>query len=89
MNTCMVAHATQAEQDAAREEWFATRLKRQKDRETRELRRIEQEKFHREWWGLPIDEREGKKGREVLQKAERVGGFPDRDEGQLSKDRHR
>jgi COX assembly protein 1 len=89
MNTCMVAHATQDEQDAAREEWFATRLKRQRDRESKEKRRIEQEKFHREWWGLPVEEREGKKGREVLKNAERVGGFPNRDEGQLSKDRHR
>lgn len=89
MNTCMVAHATQKEQDAAREEWFALRLKRQRDREAREARRLEQEKFHREWWGLPAEEREGQKGRDVLKKAERVGGFPDRDEGQLSKDRHR
>src|SRR5579871_4665153 len=24
MNTCMISHATQEEQDAAREEWFAT-----------------------------------------------------------------
>jgi COX assembly protein 1 len=28
-------------------------------------------------------------GREVIREAERVGGFPRRDEGQLSKDRHR
>ncbi|KAH8648083.1 hypothetical protein BGZ60DRAFT_474429 [Tricladium varicosporioides] len=91
MNACMIQHATQAEQDAAREEWFATRLKRQKEREKREERRKEQEKFHREWWGLPIEDREGEKGNEVLRKAERVGGFPKRDdkEGTLSKDRHR
>jgi COX assembly mitochondrial protein 1 len=89
MNTCMVAHATQAEQDAAREEWFATRLERQRERERKEERRREQEKFHKEWWGLPIDERENEKGREILRKAERVGGFPRRDDGQLSKDRHR
>jgi COX assembly protein 1 len=89
MNNCMIAHATPAEQDAAREEWFATRLERQREREKREERRKEQEKFHREWWGLPAEDREGEKGREVLRKAERVGGFPRRDDGQLSKDRHR
>lgn len=89
MNNCMITHATQAEQDAAREEWFATRLKRQKEREAKEERRKEQERFHREWWGLPLEDREGDKGREVMKKAERVGGFPKRDDGQLSKDRHR
>ncbi|KIM98087.1 hypothetical protein OIDMADRAFT_20380 [Oidiodendron maius Zn] len=89
MNNCMIAHATPAEQDAAREEWFATRLERQREREKREERRKEQEKFHREWWGLPAEDREGEKGREVMRKAERVGGFPRRDDGQLSKDRHR
>ncbi len=89
MNNCMVKHATQAEQDAAREEWFATRLKRQIEREKKEERRKEQEKFHREWWGLPIEEREGEKGRDLIRRAERVGGFPKRDEDQMSKDRHR
>jgi len=89
MNNCMVKHATQDEQDAAREEWFASRLKRQMEREAKEARRKEQEKFHREWWGLPIEDRDGDKGREIVRKAERVGGFPKRDEGQLSKDRHR
>ncbi|KAN0094029.1 Cytochrome c oxidase biogenesis protein Cmc1 like domain containing protein [Hyaloscypha variabilis] len=89
MNNCMITHATQTEQDAAREEWFATRLKRQREREAKEARRIEQERFHKEWWGLPIEDREGDKGRDIMKKAERVGGFPKRDEGQLSKDRHR
>ncbi|PBP25913.1 hypothetical protein BUE80_DR003143 [Diplocarpon rosae] len=89
MNTCMVAHATQAEQDAAREEWFGLRLKRQREREAKEERRREQEKFHREWWGLPQVDRDGDKGRDILRKAERVGGFPKRDEDALSKDRHR
>lgn len=89
MNSCMIAHATQAEQDNAREEWFGLRLQRQKDREAKDRRRKEQEKFHREWWGLPEAEREGEKGRAVLREAERVGGFPKSDEGQLSKDRHR
>ncbi|OBT72829.1 hypothetical protein VF21_08322 [Pseudogymnoascus sp. 05NY08] len=89
MNSCMIAHATQAEQDNAREEWFGLRLQRQKDREAKDRRRKEQEKFHREWWGLPEADREGEKGKAVLKKAERVGGFPKSDEGQLSKDRHR
>jgi COX assembly protein 1 len=85
----MVAHATQDEQDRAREEWFGNRLKRQREREAKEARRIEQEKFHREWWGLPQADREGEKGRDIMKRAERVGGFPKRDEDQLSKDRHR
>jgi COX assembly mitochondrial protein 1 len=89
MNNCMITHATQAEQDAAREEWFATRLKRQREWEAKEARRIEQERFHKEWWGLPIEDREGDRGRDIMKKAERVGGCPKRDEGQLSKDRHR
>lgn len=85
MNTCMIAHATQKEQDEAREEWFATRLKRQREREKKEERRKEQEKFHREWWGLPQEDREGEKGRDVVRRAERVGGFP---KGGMDEDRH-
>lgn len=58
----MVTHATLQEQDAAREEWFATRLERQREREEREKKRKEQERFHREWWGLPpLAEEEGEK----------------------------
>ena len=53
MNSCMVAHATQHEQDSAREEWFATRDLRIRQREEKEKRKKEQEKFHREWWGMP------------------------------------
>ncbi len=82
MNTCMIAHATEKERDAAREEWFATRLKRQMAREDR---RREQEKFHKEYWGLPLDDREGDKGKDLLRRAERIGGFPRRHEGQSSK----
>ena len=52
MNSCMVSHATQEEQDAAREEWFASKDKRIQEREAKERRKQEQEKFHREWWGL-------------------------------------
>lgn len=53
MNNCMISHATQQEQDAAREEWFATRDERKREREEKEKRRREQEKFHRAWWGMP------------------------------------
>ncbi|MCJ1476376.1 hypothetical protein MMC13_005042 [Lambiella insularis] len=53
MNKCMIAHATQEEQDAAREEWFASADKRIAEREAKERRKKEQEKFHREWWGMP------------------------------------
>ncbi|MCJ1438008.1 hypothetical protein MMC27_007395 [Xylographa pallens] len=62
MNKCMIGHATQEEQDAAREEWFASRDKRIEEREAKERRKIEQEKFHREWWGLPQTEGQEQKG---------------------------
>ena len=52
MNGCMIQHANVEEQDRAREEWFATREARRREREEKEKKRIEQEKFHREWWGL-------------------------------------
>lgn len=55
----MVEHATQQNQDAAREEWFATRLERQRLREEKERKRIEQEKFHKEWWGLNNSDEKG------------------------------
>lgn len=65
MNTCMLQYANQAEQDAARDEWFATRDERRREREAKEEKRKEQEKFHREWWGLDengkrIEKKEGK-----------------------------
>lgn len=53
MNSCMMVYATQHEQDAARDEWFATRDKRILEREAKDKKRKEQEKFHNEWWGLP------------------------------------
>ena len=64
MNSCMVVHATPDEQDAAREEWFATRGKQAQEREEKARKRAEQEKVHREWWGLPPKEAEeaGTKG---------------------------
>ncbi len=77
MNSCMVAHATQEEQDRAREEWFATRDLRRKEREEKEAKRKEQEKFHREWWGL--DEQ----GKRVMDKqAREKGGFDGGREGE-------
>ena len=57
MNSCMIIHATQQEQDAAREEWFATRDQRMQEREAKEKRKKHQEKFHKEWWGLDKEER--------------------------------
>ena len=52
MNSCMMSYATQDEEDAARNEWFANREKRIQERKAKESRRQEQEKFHKEWWGL-------------------------------------
>lgn len=75
MNSCMKLHATQEEQDAAREEWFAQRLQRQKERERKALRKAEQEAFLREWWGLPEKDRElARKEMEKLQRGERIAG---------------
>lgn len=51
MNSCVMAHAGQEEEDLAREEFFAGALKRRAEREERERRVAEQAKFHREWWG--------------------------------------
>ncbi|KAL2126511.1 hypothetical protein VTI74DRAFT_786 [Chaetomium olivicolor] len=76
MNNCMKVHATQEEQDAAREEWFAQRLQRQKERERKALRKAEQEAFLREWWGLPEkDKEEARREMEKLKRGERVAGF--------------
>jgi COX assembly mitochondrial protein 1 len=52
MNSCMVQHATQAEMDKAREDWFRGREARRREREEKEVKRKENEKLHREWWGL-------------------------------------
>ena len=62
MNSCMVAYATQAEQDAAREEWFATIDDRRRQKAEKEEKKREQERFHREWWGLPKLDDQGKEG---------------------------
>jgi COX assembly protein 1 len=82
MNSCMKTHATQQEQDAAREEWFAQRLERQRERERKARRKAEQEAFLREWWGLPEKDREAaRREMEKLNRGERVGGFPSRSRG--------
>ncbi len=80
MNSCMKAHATQAEQDASREEWFARRMERAHERERKGRRKAEQERFLREWWGLPErDAEERRREEEKLKMGERIGGFPARD----------
>ena len=84
MNGCMKDHATQAEQDAAREEWFETRLQRQRQRERKEIKKAAQEDFMREWWGLSErDEESKRKVAERLAREERVGGLsrPNRSPG--------
>ena len=76
MNTCMAEHASAAEQDAAREEWFAQRLQRQRERERKARKKVHQEDFLREWWGLPErDEEARRREEERLARGERVGGF--------------
>ncbi|KAK4101596.1 hypothetical protein N658DRAFT_448639, partial [Parathielavia hyrcaniae] len=73
MNGCMKAHATQEERDAAREEWFAQRLQRARERERKALRKAEQEAFLREWWGLPEKDRElARREAERSRRGERV-----------------
>ncbi|PHH86969.1 hypothetical protein CDD83_9472 [Cordyceps sp. RAO-2017] len=81
MNGCMKLHATQAEHDAAREEWFARRVERQRQREHRAKVAAAQEDFMREWWGLPEDVRLSRQ-RELERRRnseERVGGMPAED----------
>lgn len=76
MNSCMVSHATQAEQDAAREDWFAQRLERQRERERKAQKKAGQEEFLREWWGLPEKDAETRRREEEkAARAERVGGY--------------
>lgn len=83
MNGCMKAHATPAEQDAAREEWFAKRMERQKEKETKARRKMEQEAFLREWWGLPEKDREvRRKEEEKMRRPERIGGVRRKEEGE-------
>jgi COX assembly mitochondrial protein 1 len=87
MNGCMVSHATQAEQDAAREEWFAKRLERQREREKKAMRAEAQEDFAREWWGIgEADPEKRRKKDEMMRRAERVGGFAGRNRVRLEQE---
>ena len=53
MNSCMVQYASQKEQDAAREEWFATMDLRRLQMEETKRQKAEAERFHKEWWDIP------------------------------------
>lgn len=86
MNHCMKVHATQAEHDAAREEWFAMRLERQRQREQKAKVAAAQEEFMHDWWGLPEDvrlsrQRDAQKngGGSGAPTGEKVGGMPAKD----------
>ncbi|KAG6087717.1 hypothetical protein E4U15_007465 [Claviceps sp. LM218 group G6] len=80
MNNCMKLHATAEENDAAREEWFASRMERHRERERKAKMAVAQEEFLREWWGLPEKERSWRKQEvEKLKQPERVGGMPAKD----------
>lgn len=78
MNGCMKAHATAVEHDAAREEWFAMRLERQRQRERKSRVAAAQEDFMREWWGLPEDVRLSRQ-REMEKRGEQIGGLTAKD----------
>ncbi|KAL6912722.1 hypothetical protein ACHAPO_007317 [Fusarium lateritium] len=78
MNNCMKVHATQAAHDEAREEWFALRIERQKEREKKARVAQAQEEFMREWWGLPEHVRLSKQ-KEMEQRGERIHGLAAKD----------
>ncbi|KAM0264506.1 hypothetical protein ACHAQJ_000697 [Trichoderma viride] len=71
MNACMMLHATQDQQDAAREDWFALRMERQKQRERKAKMATAQEEFMREWWGLPEEVRLSRQ-KEMEKRGEKV-----------------
>lgn len=52
MNSCMISHATPEEEDRAREEWFAQRSKRIRERQKKEEKQKLQTEFHKHWWGI-------------------------------------
>lgn len=60
MNNCMMQYATREEQDAARREWFDTIDKRREEKEAKEAKRREDEKFWREWWDKDLGKKPGK-----------------------------
>ena len=53
MNSCMIEHASQKEQDAAREEWFAGMESRRLEMEEKKRQKAKGEKFRKEWWDVP------------------------------------
>ena len=57
MNSCILAHSGQKEEDLAREEYFASLPERRAQNEQRESKKAEQEKFYREWWDLDEQKR--------------------------------
>ncbi|KAK5992433.1 hypothetical protein PT974_05837 [Cladobotryum mycophilum] len=75
MNGCMKLKATPAEHDAAREEWFALRMERQRARERKTKMAAAQEEFMREWWGLPEDVRLSKQ-KEMERRGESIPPRP-------------
>ncbi len=92
MNGCLKAHATPQALDEAREEWFARRAERAAEKARKALRKAEQERLLREWWGLEgSNGSAAAHGREDIQakrrryeeaklgRPERIGGMPAKD----------
>ncbi|KAF5546995.1 cytochrome c oxidase biogenesis [Fusarium napiforme] len=71
-------HATQSAHDEAREEWFALRIERQRERERKARVAQAQEEFMREWWGLPEHVRLSRQ-KEMEQRGERIHGLTAKD----------
>lgn len=69
MNSCMVTHATQENQDAARVEWFATKDQRRREREEKEARRKDAEALKAGWWSKEEEEqrRARQRAKEVVE----------------------
>ncbi|KAF5547455.1 cytochrome c oxidase biogenesis [Fusarium mexicanum] len=78
MNSCMKLHATQSAHDEAREEWFALRIERQRERERKARVAQAQEEFMREWWGLPEHVRLSRQ-KEMEKRGERIHGLTAKD----------
>ncbi|KAF5650893.1 cytochrome c oxidase biogenesis [Fusarium sp. NRRL 25303] len=76
--SCMKLHATQSAHDEAREEWFALRIERQRERERKARVAQAQEEFMREWWGLPEHVRLSRQ-KEMEQRGERIHGLTAKD----------
>jgi COX assembly mitochondrial protein 1 len=57
MNACMIAHATQEEEDAARREWFGKADERVREKEHAEEQKKKHEEFKDKWWAQYRDEK--------------------------------